>query len=265
MSSFDEITTWQPDGDGTWSHTVGEDWGQGRAAFGGVQTAAALRAMRSLVDPDRTPRTIATSYIGPLAPTPATLTARIIRAGRALTSAQALITQDGREVALFQASFGAPRPSGLRIQPPTRPQRPDPDERPAMPFLPGIIPAFTQKFDYRWTNGQPPFTGHDTPYLGGWCRHRTPATDGFSTAVALLDAWPAPLLPMLTVPAPASTVSWTAAFIDVPEQSPDGWWWLDAEGVTAADGYGTTRGRLFAPDGRLAAHMEQLVVVFDKR
>ncbi len=264
MSDFDTITTWQADGESTWSMTVGEDWGQGRAAFGGVATAAALKAMRSLVEPDRTPRSISTSFIGPQRPVPATLTAQVIRTGRALTSAEARITQDGRDVATFQASFGASRPSGLQVQPPTRPQRPAPGPGAGIPIFPGT-PAFTRKFAYCWTDGRPPFSGHDTPYIGGWCRHTTPATDGFGAAVALLDAWPAPVLSLLTAPAPASTVSWTAHFIDVPAVSPDGWWWFDAEAITAADGYATTRGRLFAPSGRLAAHMEQRVVVFDKR
>lgn len=264
MPDFDTITAWQPAGESTWTMTVGEDWGQGRAAFGGVPTAAALRAMRSLVAPDRTPRTISTSFIGPLRPTPAVLTARVIRSGRALTSAEARITQDGRDVATFQASFGASRPSDVRLQPPARPQRPAPPPGAGIPLFPNT-PAFTRKFVYSWTDGRPPFSGHDTPYIGGWCRHRTPATDGFGAVIGLLDAWPAPVLSLLTAPAPASTVSWTAHFIDVPDVSPGGWFWFDAEAVTAADGYATTRGRLFAPDGRLAAHMEQLVVVFDKR
>ncbi|MDG1483758.1 MAG: thioesterase family protein [Myxococcota bacterium] len=266
MTDFDAITTWLvADDGGSWSMTVGEDWGQGRAAFGGVLTAAALKSMRSLVARDRIPRSIVTSFIGPLRPAPATLTARIVRTGRALTSAEARITQNGSDVALLQASFGAARPSGVRLPLPVRPQRSRPAPDSSMPFFPGITPAFTEKFAYHWTDGQPPFSGHDTPYIGGWCRHRTPATDGFAAVVALLDAWPAPILSLLTAPAPASTVSWTAHFIDVPDVTPDDWFWFDAEAVTASDGYATTRGRLFAPDGRLAAHMEQRVVVFDKR
>ena len=123
MSDFDAVTTWLPDDGGSWHMTVGEDWGQGRAAFGGVPTAAALKAMRSLVAVDRIPRSISTSFIGPLRSAPATLTARIVRTGRALTSTEARITQDGADVALLQASFGAARPSGLSLPAPIRPQR----------------------------------------------------------------------------------------------------------------------------------------------
>lgn len=69
---------------------------------------------------------------------------------------------------------------------------------------------------------------------------------------------------MATRPVPASIVSWTASFVDVPSPAEaEGWWYGKATPIHAAHGYATTQGFLYAPDGRLAAHMERLVAIFD--
>jgi acyl-CoA thioesterase len=126
------------------------------------------------------------------------------------------------------------------------------------------MPAFVQHFRYCWEDCRHPFSGSAEPISSGWCRHRGPTGSPHAAVVGLLDAWPAPLLTMGTVPFPASTVSWTASFVDVPPDSdPDGWWYFRATVRHSADGHATTEGRLYAPDGRLAAHMDQLVVIFD--
>jgi acyl-CoA thioesterase len=265
MTTFLQQTRWQPDGEGRYHGALDASWGQGRALFGGILTGAALEAMADLVGTDRPPRAVTTSFIGPAAPGTATMTAQIMRAGRALTTAEARIEQGGAVCVTVQASFGAPRPSNIIITAPPHSQ-PDPDleNTVEMPYLEGITPRFTQHFGYRWEDGRYPFSGSDVAISSGWCRHRTRTGSVHAAIVGLLDAWPAPMLTMPSRPIPASTVSWTAAFVDVPSPAEaEGWWYFRALPVHSSHGYATTRGMLYAPDGRLAAHMDQLVVIFD--
>ena len=261
--SFADQLAWIRADEQRWEGTFDPSWAQGRATFGGVQTALALQAMAALVPPERRARAVTTTFLGPVSPAPAALEARVLRAGRALTSATAELWQGGSLRATFSASFGEDRPSAVQVQPDRRPAVPPPDAAPEQPYLDGVTPTFTQHFAYRWTHDSYPFTGSDTAVVGGWVRHRTAAPWVAGAAVGLLDAWPAPVLPLLRGPAPASTASWTAYLIDLPAAvSPEDWWWFEADARWAGGGYATTQGRLFAPDGRLAAHMEQLVVVF---
>lgn len=264
MSSFAQQTRWRLEEPRRWVADIDPTWGQGRATFGGLVSAAALEAMVSLVDGDRSPRAVKTSFLRPVAPGPAVLSAEVLRAGRALTTAEARITQDGKLCATVEASFGADRPSNLVVTPSAHPHTEPADDSIELPYIPGVTPAFTQHFGYRWEGGRFPFSGAKEPVSSGWCQHRTPIASVHGAILGMLDSWPAPMLTMATKPFPASTVSWTAAFVDVPApEDAEGWWYFKATPVHSAAGYATTRGSLYAPDGRLAAHMDQLVVIFD--
>ena len=260
--SFDDVTTWAPSGgEQVPTGTVPPVWMQGRASFGGLPVAAALRAVRFLA-PDRPVRSFLVQFVGPLGPTPATLATRVLRAGRSMSTVEARVQQDGQEPVVVIASLGGDRPSAIEVAGPTRPERPDPDSLTSFPFLEGVTPSFTRFFEFRWTDGAYPFTGSDEGVLGGWVRHRTAATDPLLAAVGLMDAWPAPILSLAKGPCPASSVTWSVDIADLPAD-PSGWWWLRSETVEARAGYGSFRGELHAPDGRLAAHYSQRVAVFD--
>lgn len=282
---FATLTAGQPDADdpahadgpGALTVRIPPPWMQGRAAFGGLPAALGLAATRRLVEPDRTPRAMHAAFLAPIGPDPATATARVLRAGRALTQCEAEVRQGDTLCARITTAFGAPRASRITVAPPRRPALPSPDDCPPLPYLEGITPAFTRHFDYRFTAPNHPFSGAATPHLAGWIRHRTTPGPVHGAMLGLLDAWPAPVLVLAKRPIPASTVTWTVTFADVPETrddasvprdasapyTPGDWWWFTSDAITAADGYSTLRGALYAPDGRLAALEEQLVAVFD--
>src|SRR5688572_3047579 len=67
--------------------TVTEDWGQGRATFGGLVAAAGNEAMRRLVPSDRPLRSLQTTFVGPAGPGTWSMHARVLRVGRAVTLA----------------------------------------------------------------------------------------------------------------------------------------------------------------------------------
>ena len=75
-------------GDG-WQATIGEDWLQGRSAFGGIQAALALRAMRELVSADMPLRSLQTTFVAPVPAGPVAIHARILREGRSATQIEA--------------------------------------------------------------------------------------------------------------------------------------------------------------------------------
>ena len=107
-----------------------------------------------------------------------------------------------------------------------------------------------------------PFMGGDSSSLRGWCAHRTPHAGDPEAILALLDAWPAPVLQMGAAPFPASTVRWTCHFVEhalALGSAPVGY---AADTVAAGEGYASFTARL-GYDGRLVAFAEQLVAVFD--
>jgi len=261
---FDDAISWPENGPGRWIGTIPTEWGQGRSAFGGVTTAAATRAMSSLVDSSRALRSLSASLVGPIIlGEPVLLEASVLRAGRSLTHTEARLTQGGQVKAVVLAAYGGPRPSAITVPLARRPDDlPEPSDCFRFPYLPGVTPEFTRQMEMRWTHGAIPFTGNDESVIGLWLRHLTPAT-GVDALVGLLDTPPSPVLQMMKVPAPASTVRWAAHIVGVPEIGPDDYCWLHSTARSAGDGYATMLASLYGPDGALLAWLEQLVVVFD--
>jgi len=91
------------------------------------------------------------------------------------------------------------------------------------------------------------------------------ADDEFTTAhlITLIDAWPPAVLPLLSKPAPASSVTWSVSFMQPLPQLASDWWLYRAEIAQAADGYGQTSAHIWDKDGVLVAISTQTVAVFD--
>ncbi|MFN8126606.1 MAG: thioesterase family protein [Candidatus Nanopelagicales bacterium] len=152
------------------------------------------------------------------------------------------------------------RPSSVSVSP-TPPDPVPRDQCMEMPHLPGITPDFARNFTMSFATGIP-FTGSTEPRITGWCRHLTPAV-GVAAVSALVDAWPGSVLPVLTRPAPASTVRWSLQFPGASDVAADEWCWYENETVTAQGGYSTMTARLWQ-DGRLLSWSEQVLTVFER-
>lgn len=266
MQSFGDVVAWASDGPEAWVGEVPREWMQGRASFGGIVAAVGMRALRASLGDGRVPRSIHTSFFGPLGPGSARVTAEIVRRGRFVTHGRAELRQGDELQAQVTATFADDRDSGVVVDAPLRPARPGPEGLQDLPYVEGVAPAFTRAFAFRWTDGAYPFSGSKTAGIGGWCRHRTDAgPDPYVALLGLLDAWPSPVISMFDRPGPASSVTWSTMFYDVPAVvDVEPWWWYGAEAVVARSGYVGSRASLYGPGGRLAATVEQLVAVFDR-
>lgn len=258
---FDSTIDWKPDADGGFRGEVDDSWGQGRSIFGGVISAGAARALATLA-PDRSLVELHTRYVAPLAPGPVHARVSVLREGKSLTQVEARLSGSDGLAAIVSGSLGVRRSSAIEVGGDRRPDDlPDPEDRMALPYIPEVTPAFLQHCEMRWTTGGGPFTGQSDPSIGGWCRIPGTTRSGTEVAVALLDAFPTPVLPMLERPAPASTIAWSAWLHDVPETG-EGFWWYRERAHAAAHGIAVSVGYLYAPDGRLAATKGQSAAVY---
>jgi len=268
MVPFPQITHVERTATDTWTGRVSEDWAQGRAAFGGQLSGVALRALRSLVDEGRRLRSVLVDFVAPAAPGSLEIEARVLRSGRALTQAEARIRQDGVLVAVVIAAYGADRQTAISWSAPSRGDVPDPGSLMGFPFIPGLVPAFTQHFDYRWAS-RLPFTGAENPEVRGFVRPGE-GEGGVDEAMllALIDSWPAPVLAMAEGPTPASTVTWMVDIVgpvpDRVDEHQGEYWWFESDATACGDGYADVHGRIFDPSGRLVATSRQLVVEFSR-
>lgn len=243
--------------------TVPEDWRQGRTAFGGVLAAAGVRALKSRVDPGRKLRYFSAQYVAPVGEGEVEIRLSELATGGSVSNAVAAFYSEERLCMQMTAVFAKPRysskpviPESVRLQ--------NPEGLPSLPYIEGVVPQFTRNLEFRWLEGGFPFSGHQEAVISGFCRHKTAAGEAVEATIGLLDAWPAPVLPLLDRPSPASTISWSAHFYDPPVHRPTDWWFYRALPVSFEEGYATTEARLYAPDGRLVAWSEQLVAVYER-
>lgn len=246
--------------------TIAEGWTQGRATYGGLVAAVQLAAMKSRVEGRVPPlRSLTTNFIAPVSPGEATIESTLLRQGSNVTQCEARVIQDGRVAAVSFAGFGAARRSDLRVHTHTRiPELPDPFELRPLGHKAGRDPEFLQHMELRLVDGDKPFSGSGRSSFTGWMRLREPGpVFGEEHLVALVDAWPVPVLQRLREPAAASTVSWTLEVVgDTTHVDPSAQWAYSARADTAKDGYAHAEARIWRPHGTLTAISRQTVAVF---
>ena len=162
-------------------------------------------------------------------------------------------------------SFGGDRDSAIAIRPAGRPEMADPDEALELPYIEGLTPAFTRHFAYRWALGDLPYSGRGGHEVGGWMQFREDtACLTAEWLVALADAWPIPVLAMLTEPAAASTLTWELGFVHLNREtcSMNDWWAYRSTVDSSERGYVHEQSAVWDPEGRLAVYSRQTSTVF---
>jgi acyl-CoA thioesterase len=263
MTHSEILDSLSADGSGGWQLTLGDDWLQGRTAFGGLQAALAVRALRDRVPAGLPLRTLQTTFLAPVPAGPVRLQGRVLRAGGSTVHAECRIVDGDQTLCLAVAIFGKARASELAIVPTQADAGLADDPKREFPYIEGVTPAFTRHFVMRWSRGGFPFQGAAEAATCIHVRHREPQTLDETHIVALADTVPSPGLSVLRKPAMASSMTWTLELFDQRTHfSHEAFWRMDTEVSVAADGYLGQSAQLWTPDGTLAALSRQSVVVF---
>ncbi len=252
----------RPDGD-AWRVAVPEDWQQGRAIFGGMQLALAVRAMRAALGNDLPLRSVQATFVGPLATQDVCLRAEVLRTGRTATHARCDMLDGDRLGCTAVALFGTPRRSGFTREIPRPRIDVDPETLTDLPSIPGITPQFVRHIQLRWAIGTPPYTGQQEPHSTIFARLRDRHCRAEDALIALADSIPTPALSMLTTPAPASSLNWMLEILGEPARlDRDGWCQIGTDVRAGADGYLSQTSILWGPDGHAYCVSHQSVAIF---
>jgi acyl-CoA thioesterase len=247
-------------GDG-WQATVSEDWLQGRSAFGGLQAALALRAMRELVSADMPLRSLQTTFVAPVPAGVVSIRTQRLREGRSATQVEASLHDGEQTLCRLIAVFGSARPSVLNFQP-VQPPVPTAIAH-ELRYVEGQLPAFTQHFRASWLRG-------DLPFSGGHQREnvlrlslRDEGQPDETHVLAFADFIPPIALSMFDTPTTGSSLTWMIELLrDRYDDLGMDDWRVDAEVVAARDGYTQQGVTLWGPRGEPVALSRQSMVVF---
>lgn len=244
--------------------TIGAEWGQGRAVFGGIVAGLVYQAMVQTLEDNRPVRSLQISFVGPVSvDEPLELKTEILRQGKSVSQIMGRGMQKGQTQVTVVGSFGHPRESAIAVRDDQQIFSDVADQLPAMPYIEGIIPAFTRFFDFRYAT-KLPFSGSSDTHLKGFVRFQNHQEKIDNAALlGLVDAWPPTPLPMLKKVAPASSLNWSIDFIDdQPNLAPGEFCQYLADIVHAENGYAYTRAKIWNSKGELIAISQQTVTVF---
>lgn len=233
---------------------IGEDWLQGRTAYGGLSAAIALTATKQAFDDLPPLRSAQIAFVGPLSGE-VRATPTLLRRGKNSAFVGCDVTgSDGTGLrALFL--FMTNRPStivhgDLGTQPPSAPEAGVIDGN-------GIGPGFLQHFE---------FAAAGVPTIGNWLRWARLKNRGALQPdvelVAIADALPPAAMSVAKQWGPISTTTWQPNVLASTPATRDGWWLLGAELLHAADGNSSQNMTIWNRDGEAVATATQSVAVF---
>lgn len=239
-------------------------WGQGRAVYGGLVAGMMMSRLQGAVAEGQVLRAMSLSFVGPVSEGEAEFQVEILRQGKSVTHLSCRLLQEQGVRCIMLACFGHGRISQILVKPTAMPHAADPSSLAAQSQIPGVMPEFTQWFDYRYVDGDTPFSNSRQGVIGGWIRLQEPGA-AFSAAhlLALIDAWPPAVLPMYPGPAPISTMTWSAEFSEFPDSlSASQWFRYRADSGMSAAGYAATHAGIWTDQGKLLAISHQSIAVF---
>ncbi len=245
---------------GVFTARVSDDWQQGRSAFGGLQGAFALGAMRTLVPSDMPLRTFQMTFVAPVGNGEHVTRAQVMRAGKNTMHVEAKIQSGDDVLAHAIGIFGHARESIVRRELPAAPSR---AKGTRIPFVADLTPNFFQHFDVTLIEGDAPFSGSRATRNVFALGMNEPGNTTDAHLIALADFVPPVALSWLSKPTPGSSMTWMLEFLDhgfVEQPLRD--WIVATEMVAAKDGYTSQSTTLWSPAGLPTVLSRQSMVVF---
>ena len=248
------------DGD-SWRGEVGTDWLQGRSAFGGLQAALGLRAMRGLVPVELALRTLQVTFLAPVPAGSVAIRAACLRKGSSTMHVEAGLYAGGQLLCRLLGVFGCARPSVLDFQP--RQQAVDVPAAREVPYVPAAMPAFFQHFRASWLRGDLPFSGGTQREAVVQVSLRDDGPPDETHVLAFADFIPPLALGMFTQPTAGSSLTWMLELLRTryDDLGLDDWR-IDATLLAARDGYTNQSVMLWGPHGEPLALSRQSMEVF---
>jgi acyl-CoA thioesterase len=257
---FDRATASVPQGAGAHQVTVTADWNTGNGTpNGGYVLGLVLQAvMAEAAEPD--PLSVAITYFRPAQAGPAEVRVRQVRAGRRVSTYDALLVQEGKEIAhAVVSTHDWDRAGTVNHTPHAAPAMPSPDACADLTTVipPGMIPIL-DRYTYRaasipgWLEGAP--TGTTESLC--WIRTSDARPVDSLLAGAMCDAFP-PVTAEIGHLASA-TIQLTVHFRRRPSTT-----WLLGHIVTrhVIDGYHDEDVELWDEQGQLVAQSRQLAIL----
>jgi acyl-CoA thioesterase len=245
------------------------DWSQGRTTFGGLLSALAVQAMRDVCGNGWPLRALQTNFVGPIEPGQFTIEVQLLRQGKNIRQVQArVVVSDAgcmeQTSGVMVGVFGLARASTLpTLSPQPWPVASTIEEAFPYPYVPDVMPAFTQHLDFRHAEGGLPYSGSKDWHSRVYVRlKQTGDVDHELQAVLLADAGPTPALAQMTGFTPSSTVSWALELRPVSIADHQGFWRMDKDALATGEGYVNEKTTLWTPCGQLAAFGYQVVAVY---
>lgn len=248
---------------------IDDSWAQGRSVFGGVTAALLLTHIEANTGfTDRELRSVNVHFCGALITNePLQLEYHIISSGKSITHIQASLGQADGIKTLLTACFASERQSSIVIDTPLCETLPSIHDAKKLPYLKGITPSFIQHIDMRLNGNNFPYSGSENQPIKGWMKFEVPCDElDDSNILALIDAWPPAVLPLLKQPAPASSVTWNVEFIHPREPlGANDFLYYECKVTQAKSGLAHTQANIFSPNGQLIALSRQVVAIYDKK
>ncbi len=244
-------------------------WAQGRGVYGGLPAGLMVRAMEALVDdPKATPlRSFTVHFCLPATPGEVTVHARVMRAGRRVTHAQAEVVRGEAVIAFASGSLAAGRPADLAWDRVPMPDALPVENVPSINIAAMGGPRFTRFFEYRFAGGPMLWSGAEEPLVRMWVRPGQTATVvDAALVVGMLDAGPPAALTRTLGPRVVASVDFRVQLfgaMPLDGVDPTGFWLMESRADTVGEGYMEELTHLWAPDGRHVGTCQQLVAILD--
>jgi acyl-coenzyme A thioesterase PaaI-like protein len=253
-------------GEGFWTGAIAPGWDTPRGPLGGYVLAILMRGLELAVgDPDRSARSVNAHFLRPPTDGPVSVSARVERAGRSLSTVSGRLEQDGKLIALALSAYSMAWESPVLTDAPMPTVEPPPsDSRSAARGPLDQAPAFMDRLVFVPRFGDPPFTGSDRGEVGGWLGLRERRALDAPAIALLADSWfPAPW-PRLAELAPAPTIDLSVHF-RAPLPLEDTLLLGRFRNRVVRDGFFDEDGELWSPDGTLVAQSRQLGLLIGAR
>ncbi len=244
--------------EGGFAATVPDEWMQGRTSYGGLSSALALEAARTLASDMPPLRSAQISFVGPLAGE-IEVRARMLRRGRNATWVSAEISSAAGVGLIATFVFMGAVESSLHLHevpPPSGWIAPGDAVR-----LPeGRGPGFAMHFDRAFAL---PRAQQKLPELTWWVRLKD--REGIDPMVELLllaDALPPGVIPLIESRAPVSTMTWLINLLTPVPLTQDGWFLLRSAGNYAEKGCSSQDMAIWNARGEAVAVGMQSIALF---